>query len=140
MALNITVLTVITFLVPMFYLLMVAPTFLLVRLDIPQVARLLWAMFFGYFAVLVGVGVIATVLNLLDGRSLPARVIGSVTTGAILWRGWMMRRLDLAVAENLAGQSGTAQRLRRLHVMGMVVNAVQSSVMVVLIPYLVVVA
>ncbi len=139
MAINITALTVIVVLLPMFYLLLASPSFLLVRLDIPQVAWLLRAMFFGYFLVSVIVGVAATIFNMLDGRMFPAFVIGLATVIALVWRHWMMARLDAGLAEVQAGATGAGTRLRRLHWMGMLANAVQTATMVALIPSLVVV-
>ena len=140
MSINITVVTVIVFLLPMFYLLLASPSFLLVRLDIPQVARLLRAMFGGYFSVLAVVGPVCTVFNLVEGRQLQAFVLGLATAIILVWRHWMMLRLDAGLAEIQAGIAGAAPRLRRLHCMGMLVNALQTATVVALIPSLVVVA
>jgi hypothetical protein len=138
MPINITVLTTIIVLVPMFYLLLASPAFLLVHLGIPQVAQLLRAMFSGYFLVLVVAGLIAVTLSVLDGRLVPAIVTGLLTSFVVAWRAWMMRRVNAVLVEIQAGREGAAARLRRLHWIGMATNALQTATMVTLIPQLVV--
>jgi hypothetical protein len=58
---NVALFATIILLLPMFYFLLAAPAFLLVRLDIPPVARLLRAMFNGYFLTLAIAGVVGTI-------------------------------------------------------------------------------
>jgi hypothetical protein len=137
MSVNITFLTMIVFLLPMFYLLLASPAFLFVRLDIPQVARLLRAMFFGYFRVLVVVGLISASLNVLYGRLIEAGFIALITVFALVWRHWMMRRFDALVGEIQAGNTGVSPRLRHLHWLGMAANAAQIATTIALIPSLV---
>jgi hypothetical protein len=139
MSINITALTTIIVLVPMFYLALASPAFLLVRLDIPEVARILRSMFVGYFVVLVAVGVIAATLNALEGRLFPAIVSGLLSAFVFGWRHWLMRQVNAVMAEILAGLDGAGARMRRLHWMGMGANALQTAAMVTLIPHLVVV-
>jgi hypothetical protein len=139
MPLNITALTSIIVLLPMFYLLLASPAFLLVRLDIPQVAYLLRAVFFGYFLVLVVMGLIAVTLNALDGRLFAAIVAGLLTSFVLVWRHWMMRGLNAVLLEVQAGSEGAGSRMRRLHWIGMGTNALLTATMVALIPSLVVV-
>lgn len=52
----VTVFSLILLLLPLFYLFLASPAFLFVRLDIPQLARLLRAMFYGYFLALIVAG------------------------------------------------------------------------------------
>jgi hypothetical protein len=139
MPLNITALTTIIVLFPMFYLLLASPAFLLVRLDIPQVAYLLRAVFFGYFLVLVVMGLIAVTLNALDGQLFPLIVSGLLTSFVFVWRHWMMRRVNAVLIEVQAGSEGAGSRMRRLHWIGMGTNALLTATMVALIPRLVVV-
>lgn len=136
MTMNITVLTTIIVLVPMFYLLLASPAFLLVRLDIPPVARLFRAMFYGYFLVLLSIEVIATILNVLDGHLLQATVMGALAAFLIVWRQWMMGRIDSIVAQILSGLSGHAASMRRLHWLGMATNAVQIAPLIAFLPSL----
>src|SRR3977135_1957818 len=75
---NIALFATIILLLPMFYFLLAAPAFLLVRLDIPPVARLLRAMFNGYFLTLAIAGAIGTMAVALSGRLVLAIGIGLV--------------------------------------------------------------
>ena len=136
MGVNIAVFTTVIFLLPMLYLLLASPAFLLVRLDVPEVAYLLRTMFFGYFWALVIAGFAATVLDAVYGHSFQALCIGLGTALALAWRHWMMRRIDALMAETAMGLAGVAPRLRRLHWAGMVANACQFVSILVLIPTL----
>lgn len=136
MPLDLSVLATILLLVPVLYLLLASPAFLLVRLDIPQVAFIFRSVFFGYFLVLVAVGLIAATLFALDGRPIPALCIGLVTAFDVVWRRWMMRNVDARVAEVQAGRAGVGGRLRNLHWVGMVTNALQAAAIGAFIPAL----
>lgn len=136
MALNIPVLAVILLLAPLFYLLLASPAFLLVRLDIPQVAYILRSVFFGYFLILVVVGLVAAALYALEDRAIPALGIGLLTAADAVWARWMMRRMDARLAEIQAGHTGVGRRLRRLHWAGMATNALQTATLLACIPYL----
>ena len=131
-----TVFSVIVLLLPMFYLLLASAAFLFVRLDIPQVARLLRAMFFGYFIAMILAGLVGATVVALDGHPLPALAIASVAAIAAAWRRWFMARLDLLLLERDAGAAGVANRLRRLHVAGMLGNAMQLAGTVACVPAL----
>jgi hypothetical protein len=103
------------------------------------VAHLLRAVFFGYFLVLVVMGLIAVTLNALDGRLFPAIVTSLLTSFVFAWRHWMMQRVNAALVEVQAGGEGAGSRMRRLHWIGMGTNALLTATMVTLIPNLVVV-
>src|ERR1700688_2915655 len=79
---NIALFATIILLLPMFYFLLAAPAFLLVRLDIPPVALLLRAMFNGYFLTLAIAGVIGTIAVAVAGRPVLAIGIGSLAAFA----------------------------------------------------------
>jgi hypothetical protein len=136
MGVNIAVFTTVIVLLPMLYLLLASPAFLLVRLDVPEVAYLLRTMFFGYFLALVIAGCAATFLDGIYGRQVQALLIGIVTAFALVWRRWMMRRIDALIADTGAGLAEAAPRLRRLHWAGMVANAFQIAVILALTPSL----
>ncbi len=138
MALNITLLAVVIFLLPMFYLLLASPAFLLVKLEIPQVARLLRMMFFGYFAAVVAAGLLAATLDAFQGHWLQALVILSITAFVVVWRQWFLARMDPLVQDTHAGITETAPRLRRLHWAGMAANAAQLGAMVAFIPQMII--
>jgi hypothetical protein len=130
---NISVLTMIIVLVPMLYLLLASPAFLMVKLDIPTVARLFRAMFYGYFVVLLCIEIVAAALNVLDGHYMQAMVMVALAAVLLIWRRWLMGRIDAVVAQILTGLDGGARRLRRLHWMGMGANALQIATYVALV-------
>ena len=94
---NIALFATIILLLPMFYFLLAAPAFLLVRLDIPPVARLLRAMFNGYFLTLAIAGVIGTIAVALAGRLVLG--IGLIATFAASSRRWFLRQMDARLSE-----------------------------------------
>lgn len=140
MPLNVSVLAVIIFLVPMFYLFLAFPAFLLVRLDIPQVAHIFRSVLFGYFFVLVAVGLVATTLNALSGQLALSLYFGVFAAFDVVWRRWTMRRVDGFLAELQDGAEGVGSRLRKLHWSGMAINAAQLALVLPFIPSLVIVA
>jgi hypothetical protein len=136
----ITVFSVIVLLLPMFYLLLASPAFLFVRLDIPEVARLLRAMFYGYFVATIVAGLFGSALVALDHHAVPALALALVVATTFAWRRWFMARLDMLLIEREAGASGVADRLRWLHVAGMLVNAMQLLAVIAIVPSLVMMA
>lgn len=137
MQLNLSVLALIIFLAPMFYLLLAFPAFLFVRLDIPQVAYIFRSVFLGYFLVLVAVGFVATTLSVAGGRLAPSICFGVIAAWDVVWRRWTLRRVDFLFAELQAGVAGVGTQLRRLHYTGMAINAAQLLLVLPLIPLLV---
>ena len=65
---NVAVFATTILVLPMFYLLLASPAFLLVKLEIIPVARLLRGMFNSYFIVLTIAGAIGTTAVALTGR------------------------------------------------------------------------
>jgi hypothetical protein len=137
MAVNLGFMALILVLVPMFYLLLACPAFLFVRLEIPQVARLLRAMFHGYFLALIAVGALAAGLNVLESKLFSALVLASLTGFVALWRCWLMSRFDHQVAALPLEPVTAAKKLRHLHLLGMAANALQVAAVLALIPTLV---
>jgi hypothetical protein len=137
---NFALFATIILLLPMFYFLLAAPAFLLVRLDIPQVAQLLRAMFSGYFltlAIAAGVGMLAVAV---EGRLVLAICIGLIAAFAASSRRWFLRQMDARIGDRDAGDADAdadaVRRLRRLHWGGMASNAIQLAVLVACIPYI----
>jgi len=124
----------IVLLLPMFYFFMTSPTFLLVKLDVEQVTRLMRGQFHGYFLVLSVAGVVGTIAFLVAGRPLVALGIGLITAFAIGARPWFLRRMDAEIRARDAGDAGAVRRLRRLHWGGMACNAVMVVAMIAAIP------
>jgi hypothetical protein len=133
---NFALFATIILLLPMFYFLLAAPAFLLVRLDIPQVAQLLRAMFNGYFLTLAIAGGIGTIAVATEGRLFLAIGIGLIAAFAASSRRWFLRQMDARLGERDAGDADAVRRLRRLHWGGMLSNAVQLAIIVACIPYI----
>jgi hypothetical protein len=133
---NFALFATIILLLPMFYFLLAAPSFLLVKLDIPQVAQLLRAMFSGYFLTLAIAGVVGAFAVAVEGRLVLALGIGSIAAFAASSRRWFLRRMDARLSDRDAGDADAVRGLRRLHWGGMLSNAIQLAVIVACIPYI----
>ena len=133
---NVALFATIILLLPMFYFLLAAPAFLLVRLDIPPVALLLRAMFSGYFLALAIAGVIGTMAVTAAGRLVLAIAIGLIAALAASSRRWFLRQMDARISDRDAGDADAVRRLRRLHWGGMLSNAIQLAAVVASIPYI----
>jgi hypothetical protein len=121
---NVAMFATIILLLPMFYLLLAAPAFLLVRLDIRPVALLLRGMFNGYFLSLAAAAVVGTIAVAVAGRLVLAIGIGLIAAFAVSSRRWFLRRMDAQISERDPGDADAARRLRRLHWGGMLSNAI----------------
>ncbi|WP_061027294.1 hypothetical protein [Bradyrhizobium sp. CCH5-F6] len=130
---NVALFAIIILLLPMFYFLLAAPAFLLVKLDIPPVALLLRTMFSGYFLTVAGAGVVGTMALAVTGHLLLPVGIGLIAAFAALSRRWFLRQMDARLGDS---DAGAARRLRRLHWGGMLSNAVQLAAVVACIPYI----
>ena len=133
---NFALFATIILLLPMFYFLLAAPAFLLVRLDIPAVAQLLRAMFSGYFLTLAIAAAIGTIAVAAEGRLVLAIGIGLIAAVAASSRRWFLRQMDAGLSDRDAGNADAVRRLRRLHWGGMASNAVQLAALVACIPYI----
>ena len=133
---NFALFATIILLLPMFYFLLAAPSFLLVRLDIPQVAQLLRAMFSGYFLTVAIAAAVGMVAVAVEGRLVLATGIGLIAAFADVSRHWFLRRMDARISDRDAGDADAVRGLRRLHWGGMLSNAIQLAVIVACIPYI----
>ncbi|CCE05117.1 conserved membrane hypothetical protein [Bradyrhizobium sp. STM 3843] len=133
---NIALFATIILLLPMFYLLLAAPAFLLVRLDIVPVTRLLRGMFDSYFVALAIAGAVGTIAVLLDQRPMLALGIGLVAGFAMVSRSWFLQQMDARISDRDAGDANAVRGLRRLHWGGMLSNAIQVGAVVASIPYI----
>jgi hypothetical protein len=123
-------------LVPMGYMLLAAPAFLLVKLDIPPVTQLLRGMFNAYFVILAIAGVIGTLAFALEGRLVVAIVVALIAAFAVSARRWFLQQMDADLNARDAGDPDAVRRLRRLHWGGMLCNALQLVAIVAAIPYI----
>jgi hypothetical protein len=136
---NVALFATIILLLPMFYFLLAAPSFLLVKLDVPSVSELLRAMFSGYFLTVSIAGAIGAFAVALTGRLGLAFCIGLIAVFARASRRWFLQRMDAQINDRNAGDAAAVSRLRRLHWGGMASNAVQLAVVIACIPYIAVV-
>ncbi|MDI1267193.1 MAG: hypothetical protein PS018_28425, partial [bacterium] len=79
---------------PMGYFLLAAPAFLLVKLDIPEVARLLRGMFNIHFVMVSAAGIVGTIAFVLAGKLWFAIGIALITALAYWGRAWFLQRWD----------------------------------------------
>jgi hypothetical protein len=133
---NVALFATVILVLPMFYFLLAAPAFLLVRLDIPAVAQLLRAMFSGYFLTLAIAAAIGTMAVAAEGRLVLAIGIGSIAAFAVSSRRWFLRQMDARIDDRDAGDADAVRGLRRLHWGGMASNAIQLAALVACIPYI----
>ena len=132
---NVALFATIILLLPMIYFLLAAPAFLLVKLEIPEVAQLLRGMFRVHFLMVSVAGVIGTVTFALTGRWVFAIGIALITAFAFWGRRWFMQAWDAQQSAKDAGDAGAVHQLRRLHWGGMLSNAVLLAAVVASIPY-----
>jgi hypothetical protein len=130
---NVALFATIILLLPMFYFLLAAPAFLLVKLEITPVAVLLRAMFNGYFLTLAIAGAIGTLAVAVTGRLFLAIGFGLIAAFAASSRHWFLRQMDARLSDRDAGDADAA---RRLHWGGMLSNAIQVAAVVASIPYI----
>jgi hypothetical protein len=131
---NVALFAAIILLLPMIYFLLASPAFLLVSLDVPPVALLLRAMFNGYFLTLAIAGVIGTIAVAVAGRLVLAVGIGLIAAFAASSRRWFLRQMDAQLSDRDAADA--VRRLRRLHLGGMLSNAIQLAAIVASINYI----
>src|SRR6185436_3627493 len=93
----------------MLYFQMTSPTFLLVKLDVPQVTRLMRGQFNFYFLALSIAAAIGMFAFALAHRPLTAIGIGTIGAFAVWARRWFVQRIDAAVD---ARDSGDADAVR----------------------------
>lgn len=123
-------------LLPMGYLLLASPAFLLVRLDISPVTLLLRGMFNAYFVVLAITATIGLVAFSFAGKPALVAVAGLIVALAAVARRWFLQQMDGALSSRDAGDVEAVRTLRRLHWGGMLFNAILCSAVVTSIPFL----
>ena len=127
---------IVILLFPMAYLLLAAPAFLLVKLDIQEVGQLLRGMFSVYFLMMIIAGAIAAIALALTGRLGSTIGIGLLAAFAVWARRWFIRHMDAELRARDAGDADAPRRLRRLHWGGMLCNAVQLVAIMASLPYI----
>ena len=126
---------IVIMLFPMGYFFLASPAFLLVKLDIPEVTRLLRGMFNAHFLMSGIAGAIGTLAFVVTGHLAFAIVTGLIAAFAVWARRWFLQAWDAQLDARDAGDAGAVRRLRRLHWGGMLCNAIQLAIIVGSIPY-----
>jgi hypothetical protein len=119
----------------MLYFQMTSPTFLLVKLDVPQVTQLLRGQFNFYFLALSVAAVIGTLAFAIAGRPWTATGIAAIAAFAVWARRWFVQHMDAQLEARDAGDTDAVRRLRRLHVGGMLCHAIPLAAVMASIPY-----
>jgi hypothetical protein len=114
-----------------------SPAFLLVGLEVPEVTQLLRGMFNGYFLAQGVAGAIAAVLFAAAGRPVFAGGAVVIAVFGIAARRWFLQRIDAELQAREAGVSRAVQRLRVLHLKGMLINAAELAIVVASVPLIV---
>lgn len=127
--------TIVILLFPLGYFFLASPAFLLVKLDIPEVTRLLRGMFNAHFLMSGIAGAIGTLAFVVTGHPAFAVVTGLIAAFAVWARRWFLQAWDAQLNARDAGDAGAVRRLRRLHWGGMLCNAIQLAIIVGSIPY-----
>ena len=136
MSVAVALAAIVILLFPMGYFFLASPAFLLVKLVIPEVTRLLRGMFNAHFLMLSVAGVIGTIAFALTGHLAFAIVTGLIAAFAIWARRWFLQEWDAQLDARDAGDAGAVRRLRRLHWGGMLCNAVLFAAVLGTIPYI----
>jgi hypothetical protein len=113
---------VIVVLFALIYFLIASITFLFVRLDIPEVARLFRGLFNAYFLMVGATSLVATAAFAASGRFgfAVAMLLLAATARAV--RGRTMQRIDAQQNALDSGDSGAVRQLRLIHLGGMAAN------------------
>jgi hypothetical protein len=126
---------IVILLFPTGYFFLASPAFLLVKLDIPEVTRLLRGMFNAHFLMLGIAGAIGTLAFAVTGHVAFAIVTVVIAAFAVWARRRFLQEWDAQLDARDAGDAGAVRRLRRLHWGGMLRNAVLLAIIVGSIPY-----
>lgn len=104
-------------------------------LDVPAVTQLLRGMFNGYFVAMSLTGSVAAFG--IAGR--PGFAVAAIAAAAfaIVARRWFLPRLDAELQMRDSGNTTAVRRLRALHLLGMLVNAIQLVAVVASVPLVV---
>jgi hypothetical protein len=122
---------------PMVCFLLSSPAFLLVGLDVPEVTQLLRGIMRGYFLAIGITGTLAMVLLAVAGRPVFATGAIAIAVFALVFRRWLLQRMDAELKARDAGVAAAVGQLRALHVRSMLVNAVQFAMVMASVPIIV---
>ncbi len=128
---GLSLLSLVLLIFPMGYFLITSPTFLFVRLDIPQVRTLMRTHFSGFLLWLAAFAGLSAVVAAAAGRPSLAALPATIFIVSIVARRWFLARFDREIAAQDRGDPAATRRMRRLHVGGMLTNAAALAVVIV---------
>src|SRR5262245_32621406 len=106
------------------YFALASISFLLVRLDIPEVARLFRGLFNVYFWMVCVTGFVATAVFAASGRVAFTAAMLSLAAMATAARSSVLRLIDAQQSACQSGDAAARRRLRLIHWGGMLANFV----------------
>jgi len=127
---------IVILLFPMGFFLMSSPAFLLVKLDIAEVAQLLRGVIWAYLFMVGIAGIIAAIVFAVTGHPVFVVGVGAIAAFAIIVRPLLLERWDTLLRASDAGEPCAVRRLRQLHWGTMVMNMIQLGAVVSSIPFL----
>jgi hypothetical protein len=127
---------IVILLFPMGFFLMSSPAFLLVKLDIAEVAQLLRGVIWAYLFMVGIAGIIAAIVFAVTGHPVFVVGVGAIAAFAIIVRPLLLERWDTLLRARDAGEPCAVRRLRQLHWGTMVMNMIQLGAVVSSIPFL----
>jgi hypothetical protein len=106
------------------YFAMASLSFLLVRLDIPEVSRLFRGLFNIHFWMVGGAGLVATAIFAANGSMVTTVAMLLLAVTAVAVRSKVLQLIDAQQTALQSGDSTAMRRLRRIHWGGMLANIV----------------
>jgi hypothetical protein len=106
------------------YFALASISFLLVRLDLPDVSRLFRGLFNVYFWMVGATGLVATAVFAASGRIVFAAALLLLATTAIGVRRIVLQRIDMEQTAWQSGDAAAMRRLRFIHCGSMLANMV----------------
>lgn len=119
------ILALVSVIFPTAYFFLTSPAFLLVKLDVREVALLMRAHFHGYFVWLVAGAAFSSVAFAFSGRALFMAATDFVSALSYFIRRWFLVQIDRGI--DALGSEGriASNQLRGLHQGGMALNLIQ---------------
>ena len=128
--------SVVTVLFSLVYFSLASISFLLVRLDAPEVSRLFRGLFNVYFWMVGISGLMATAVFAASGRFAFTAAMLSLAVTAMAVRGRLLRRIDTLQSDWQSGEIAAMRKLRLIHWGGMLANIGIIVTIAISVPYI----
>ena len=127
---------VVIVLFPLLYFSFASISFLFVRLDVPEVARLFRGLFNVHFLIVAVTAFVATAAFAASGRMAFVAGMLLLAASALAMRGWTLQHIDAQQDACRAGDSTAMRRLRMVHWGVMVANMLVVASVASSVPYI----